>query len=281
MRISVVSDLHLEFADLTLPGGDILVLAGDVWTAAHMQIKRNDATSRSLRKRYEHFCVEELSKYRRALMVLGNHEFYGSSIAAAPDIIRNFLAKHAPNATLLDNGTAIIDGVPFIGSTLWAPCGDGNPLTELRIALGMNDFRQIKLSDGREDRFTPAMAAELHRHNVEWLSHQVSQCAGEPCVVITHHAPSLLCDSRGGEMAEAYSSNQHDIIERNPHVALWAYGHTHEPANLMIGNTKVVSNPRGYAGHEHIASRFDVTAQDFEAVDRAMPGGDIPRGDHG
>ena len=29
MRVNVISDLHLEFGDLVLPGGDVLVLSGD------------------------------------------------------------------------------------------------------------------------------------------------------------------------------------------------------------------------------------------------------------
>src|ERR1700741_3729700 len=40
-RISIMSDLHLEFADLSgLPGGDTLLLAGDIFTAAPMQERR-------------------------------------------------------------------------------------------------------------------------------------------------------------------------------------------------------------------------------------------------
>lgn len=27
---------------------------------------------------------------------------------------------------------------------------------------------------------------------------------------------------------------------------LWIHGHTHEKADYMIGNTRIVSNPRGY-----------------------------------
>ena len=33
MRVSVMSDLHLDFADLTLPGGDVLILSGDLCEA--------------------------------------------------------------------------------------------------------------------------------------------------------------------------------------------------------------------------------------------------------
>ena len=38
MRVNLISDLHLEFADLELPGGDVLVISGDA------------AESRTLRK---------------------------------------------------------------------------------------------------------------------------------------------------------------------------------------------------------------------------------------
>ena len=31
---------------------------------------------------------------------------------------------------------------------------------------------------------------------------------------------------------------------------LWLYGHTHDSGDFMIGDTRVVGNPRGY-GHEN------------------------------
>ena len=37
--VSVMSDPHLEFADIELPGGDILLLPGDVFIAASLAPK--------------------------------------------------------------------------------------------------------------------------------------------------------------------------------------------------------------------------------------------------
>jgi predicted phosphodiesterase len=33
-------------------------------------------------------------------------------------------------------------------------------------------------------------------------------------------------------------------------AALWIHGHTHVSQDYRIGNTRVICNPRGYAGYE-------------------------------
>ncbi len=73
MKIRVISDAHLEFysehEQLPDPGtGDILVLAGDICVASHY----NKQTHEFFQK-----CVEG---YNRVFYLLGNHEFYCSSI---------------------------------------------------------------------------------------------------------------------------------------------------------------------------------------------------------
>ena len=39
MRVNVISDLHIDFADLTLPGGDVLILSGDICEAKNIKKK--------------------------------------------------------------------------------------------------------------------------------------------------------------------------------------------------------------------------------------------------
>lgn len=48
MRVNLVSDLHLNFADLVLPGGDVLVMAGDIMEAGHLRRADNAKKIRSL-----------------------------------------------------------------------------------------------------------------------------------------------------------------------------------------------------------------------------------------
>ena len=45
------------------------------------------------------------------------------------------------------------------------------------------------------------------------------------------------------------ASNLDEIVE-NSGAALWLHGHTHVSQDYWIGSTRVVCNPRGYAGYE-------------------------------
>jgi hypothetical protein len=47
-------------------------------------------------------------------------------------------------------------------------------------------------------------------------------------------------------MNGAYHSDLTDIMLDNPHIKLWTHGHTHNAFDYMIGETRVVCNPRGY-----------------------------------
>ena len=37
---------------------------------------------------------------------------------------------------------------------------------------------------------------------------------------------------------------------------LWIHGHMHNRSDYMIGDTRIVCNPRGYAGHDWHAAEF-------------------------
>ena len=268
--VSVASDLHLEFGDIVLPGGDILLLCGDTFVANRLEEAKNDADRRAQKKRYRKFCAEELRKYWKVLAIAGNHEFYHGVIPDELELIRDLFSEYAPNATLLDNEHVEIEGVRFIGSTLWAThgCGTGN---HLLIQQGMNDFRCIHVRDEedpsgfRTRKFTVNDANRLHQEAVEFLKEAVK--TELPCVIMTHHAPSYLVANRkrypNQDMDDAYYSNQHALIEDNPGIKCWVFGHNHYRCRRKLGETWLVSNPRGYYGHERMSLAFDSTEADF------------------
>jgi hypothetical protein len=49
----------------------------------------------------------------------------------------------------------------------------------------------------------------------------------------------------------------------HPQIKLWTHGHTHDPFDYMVGKTRVVCNPRGYAGHDPQADLFELKFLDI------------------
>ena len=69
-----------------------------------------------------------------------------------------------------------------------------------------------------------------------------------PCVVITHHAPSMKSIhekyANDTELNTLYASDMEYLMSNN--VKLWIHGHTHNSFDYTVGNTRVVCNPVGY-----------------------------------
>ena len=57
-------------------------------------------------------------------------------------------------------------------------------------------------------------------------------------------------------MNGGYSSSLDEFIMDHPQIKLWTHGHTHEPFDYMVGETRIVCNPRGYIGYEQRANDF-------------------------
>ena len=79
--------------------------------------------------------------------------------------------------------------------------------------------------------------------------------------MVTHHAPSKASIKPRYQsdhlMNGAYSSDLSEIILDNSQIKVWTHGHTHDTFDYMIGSTRIVCNPRGYAGYEERAREFD------------------------
>ena len=106
MKLGILSDLHLSQGDLPLPGAgaDMVILAGDIARPAR--------------------AIAWASRIPRpVLYVPGNHEFYGSSIEGALAELKRLAA--GTNVRVLDCEETLVDGVRFLGATLW---------TDFRIA---------------------------------------------------------------------------------------------------------------------------------------------------
>jgi len=268
MKVSVVSDLHLEFHDMELPGGDILIMAGDCFVACQLDKMRR-------------FAVDELAKYKKVFYVMGNHDHYRGIYENTPILLREFFAEYAKNTVLLDDSSEIYEGVAFIGSTLWAKYGHGK-YAALEIGRSMNDLHLIqtnlafrqgrkKIAPANTRKLTVPDVAAAHARAQKYLAKALrfTKENSIPTVVITHHAPSYLSKGKRFKYCEdgvdeAYYSNQHKLIEDNPQIKVCIHGHTHDTCRYMIGNTRIISNQRGYYPHERCSLGFDPQLEDFD-----------------
>ena len=272
MRVNVMSDLHLDFADLVLPGGDVLILSGDICEAKRFKkaeynpdmvlLEHENPEQRP--DRCSRFLEEETQKYREVIMVMGNHEHYGYQFHKTYDHIKSQLPN---NVHLLEKEQIEIDGVLFLGGTLWTDMNNHDQLTLYHMKSMMNDYRQITMFNEAKSvyhRLIPEHTVAEHVKTKEMFRHFLSenrQKKNLPVVVCTHHSPSKLSThphyANDTIMNGAYSSDLSEFILDNPEIKYWTHGHTHHVFDYTIGETRILCNPRGYKNYEARAMEFD------------------------
>lgn len=251
MKINLASDLHLEFStDLVLPGGDVLILAGDLCEAKNLK-----------QSKIQDWVFENLTKYRDVLYVLGNHESYGMRIDRTKELVEEYLPD---NVRVMENQTHVIDDVMFVGGTLWTDMNRGDGRTMMRCKFDMSDYKHITMFNravGAYHKLTPEHTTVLHRATRDYIVSEADANPDKKLVVITHMLPSNQAISE--QYAEdftlngAFASDLDDIIISHPNIKVWAFGHTHDFKDFMVGETRLLCNPRGYAGYEQRVKEFD------------------------
>jgi Icc-related predicted phosphoesterase len=237
MRIHILSDLHLEFAPFKMNdvGAEVVVLAGDVHTGRNgIKWILNSITDRPV------------------IYVLGNHEFYGQKIPKLISEIKEI--AQGTNVHILENEKVEIGEVTFLGATLWTDFGlNGDTvLAEVAAQTAMTDFRRIRVTPSYR-RFRPADARRFHAQSAEWFAQEVASRRDRKLVVVTHHAPSpqsIPLTFRNDPLNPAFASNLERFIAES-RAALWVHGHIHYRADFIVGETRVIANPRGYPTEPH------------------------------
>lgn len=247
MKLWVFSDLHIEQSDWDLPEDqpdcDVIVAAGDIHFASDAVI-----------------WLEERSRGRPVIYVPGNHEWYSyrRSFSMAGELARAKALAAGTNVHLLQDEAIIIDGVRFLGSTLWTDYAlYGDQQAGMKLSQhALNDHRLFRLDDDGT-RFAPADALAMHVRSRQWLTEELHRNDGgvSATVVVTHHLPhrsSIDPKFAGHPLNVAFASDLADLIEQGRPV-LWIHGHTHSSCDYVVGSTRVLFNPKGYGPSRHYA----------------------------
>jgi Icc-related predicted phosphoesterase len=269
MKIKLVSDLHLEFVDINIQNDkdyDVLILSGDILVINDLHdhpeenYKHLDIAAlkwgQARAQLFRDFLKRCSQQFPHVVYVAGNHEFYHGEFHRGIDHIREECNKF-PNIYFLERDQQIINGVVFVGGTLWTDMNRGDPLTQHAISDMMNDFRVIRNDAHGYTKLRPAHVMDRHRKTVEYIKHVVDFNSNKKCVVVGHHAPSYQSISEQYKhdtlMNGGYASDLTEFILDRPQIKLWTHGHMHQTFDYMIGETRVVCNPRGYESHGEVS----------------------------
>jgi predicted MPP superfamily phosphohydrolase len=266
-RIHVLSDLHLDTGPYALPAElefDILVAAGDIgpievsvpWLAA-------------------------LNK--PVVYVLGNHEHYGRAFTETLTQAKALAA--GTQVHVLERESVVIQGVRFLGATLWTSYGDWHPELAREAHYRMNDYREIAAGnwsdtpanaawlrrhcrkaemrivepeEGQSPRFHPAMAYREHVLTIKWLERMLTpkrypkrKQKPLPTVVVTHQAPTFAALRAAGIREELLKQENWERRYRDRDlVRVAAYASPLEPL-LQQHGSHITFWAHGHMHHGH------------------------------
>jgi hypothetical protein len=246
-------------------------------------------------QRYLDFFEGVSREFPQVIYIMGNHEHYNGDVAHSYSILKRHLAKFE-NIHVMEKESLELDGVTFVCATMWTSMNDEDPITLHAVKDMMNDFRNVKNSNRMVQRkvplydnehfetnehgyvvrnvvghkykeepakFSPEDSVEDHKRAMDYINHVVMNDEAKKYVVVTHHTPSWQsCHEKyvhDRVMNGAFHTELGDYIAYRPQIKLWVHGHTHDDFDYVIGETRVVCNPRGYNGHENRADSFKLT----------------------
>ncbi|KAI9667133.1 MAG: hypothetical protein M1831_001310 [Alyxoria varia] len=242
ITIQYMSDLHLEiskeYTDFEFPKtARFLLLAGDIGRFTQFE-------------KLEVFLSHQCCRFDQVFYVLGNHEFYGfthdDGLSKASALEQSQL-MYGKLKILNRERVDLSESVTLLGCTLQSHIlEDSRTIIEHKIS----DFSKIL-------EWTADTHNQEHVRDLAWIEEQLREIQRhEPhrsVVMATHHAPVIEGSSnpehQQNEWSSAFSTDvlpslQASIGQKS--ITYWIFGHTHWCAELKAGQTKVLSNQRGY-----------------------------------
>ena len=259
-RSIFISDVHLGTKDsqaeklnnfLKHNSCDTLYLVGDIIDA--WRIQQNKWRWKQSHTNVVRRVLGHAKRGTRVIYIAGNHEFYGGKWFQTLETLREE-CEQFNNIYFLERDTKVIDDVTFIGGTLWTDCNKFDPLTLHALRDMMQDYRCIRKEFEGYTLVKPADTCYRHQQTLDYIRKVVEGRPNDKFVVVGHHSPSFQSVNEIYKdeylMNGGYHSDLSEFILDRPQIKLWTHGHTHHPFDYVIGETRVVCNPRGYDSYE-------------------------------
>lgn len=259
MDIAFISDAHAEkykSIPLWLPPlpdrADVLLLVGDMHVGADL--------IRLV------ISIKEQLPQTTLIITPGNHEFYGYPINELIEYYRDVFSE-MKGVHFLYNESITIDGVTFIGTTLWSdfsPHKESYSQNSIMDVCGnrMSDFSLI-IDDSDPDKLallTPEKMRSLCEEAKAALDNLLSKSEPKNTVVMCHFPPRkeiLNKNHQADEFTSFFTADCSEIFKKHK-PAYCVYGHNHYSDEMIIDGTHFLSNQPGYLMEKKKNSMFDI-----------------------
>ncbi len=271
MKLQLLSDLHLEhspdFVPQAAPGVDVLVLAGDI-----------GSYQRDSRLQDADFGLERFSPrlsgapWKTVFYVPGNHEYDDLDFDETHTRLRTTCERLG--ITWLEQQVVVLEGVRFVGATLWADfeaiarhppspavlARHGTGETQLTWHMRQREkaFRAANFylhtnTTYREGR--PLLAEDMRELSLAsqaWLRDALATPFEGITVAVTHFAPTLRSHDPRYGITPGTAGFCNVLDELVPQADFWLHGHLHCRHDYTVPRagrapSRVISQARGLA----------------------------------
>lgn len=247
MPVLVIADLHLDMW-LQAERDPLAMLSPDILASLDALIIAGDLSNKP-KTRWPHM-IRHLEHYvppERMYLFPGNHDYY-DHVLHGDDRLAAICAD--AGVAFAQKTAVVIGDTRFLCCTLWTDFAlRGDPARAMMAAQhGMNDYRYIRHGAAGFRRIRPTDTVAVHADHRGWLAERLSEPFSGRTVVVTHHCPHPeLVGQQHGDLAPVYGSDLLSMIDRfQPDI--WLFGHTHWPAEAVVGRTLVRNVSLGYPG---------------------------------
>lgn len=188
--------------------------------------------------------LSRLADQMPVIYVPGNRDYYGTDYQKANELALEIAEKTGVH--LLINSSHDINGVRFIGSTLWTDFQLDGPHRAEELLKGNFLADNVAIED-----WSPQRQLVEHKKARAFIEGKLQEPFAGIKVVVTHQTPhrnSVHARYNGSPYNGCFTTDLSVLFEDLSAPDLWVHGGVHSNHDYLVGNSRVLCNSRGYFG---------------------------------